>query len=46
MGLMKNLFYIAVAASIPVVGVAAIGLLYDGDDPGIGKPVVVQDGRI
>jgi len=33
MGLMKNLLYIAVAASIPVVGVAVIGLLYDGDDP-------------
>lgn len=33
MGLIKNLIYVAVAASIPVVGVAVVGLLYDGDDP-------------
>ena len=33
MGLMKNIICGAIAVSVPVLGVALVGLLYDGDDP-------------
>lgn len=33
MGMIKNIIYGAIAITVPVVGVALVGLLYDGDDP-------------
>lgn len=33
MGLLKNIIYGAIAVTVPIAGIAIIGLLSDGDDP-------------